>query len=131
MVAQASKNGFLDVLDRETGKPIWPIPEREVPATACREKCCRRRSRSPPNLQRLSGSPIRSRKSTDLLTPEERANWTDAVNKSRNEGLDIPFSDKVLQDDDARPLRRCSPVQHLLRSDCRARDTSSRSTSPR
>ena len=31
VVAQAGKNGFLYVLDRVTGKPIWPIEERPVP----------------------------------------------------------------------------------------------------
>jgi len=29
-LAQPSKQGFLYVLNRETGKPIWPIPERPV-----------------------------------------------------------------------------------------------------
>ncbi|ETX28999.1 glucose dehydrogenase [Roseivivax isoporae LMG 25204] len=29
---QASKMGFLFVLNRETGEPVWPIEEREVPA---------------------------------------------------------------------------------------------------
>jgi quinoprotein glucose dehydrogenase len=31
VVAQAGKTGFLYVLDRVTGKPIWPIEERPVP----------------------------------------------------------------------------------------------------
>jgi quinoprotein glucose dehydrogenase len=31
IVAQASKQGFLYVFDRRTGKPIWPIEERPVP----------------------------------------------------------------------------------------------------
>ncbi|ODT89648.1 PQQ-binding-like beta-propeller repeat protein [Phenylobacterium sp. SCN 70-31] len=30
-IAQAQKNAWLYVLDRETGKPVWPIPERKVP----------------------------------------------------------------------------------------------------
>jgi len=30
-VAQPSKNGFLFVLDRTNGKPVWPIEERPVP----------------------------------------------------------------------------------------------------
>ncbi|MBV8775379.1 MAG: PQQ-binding-like beta-propeller repeat protein, partial [Deltaproteobacteria bacterium] len=30
-VALASKNGFLFVFDRDTGKPLWPIEERPVP----------------------------------------------------------------------------------------------------
>ena len=32
-VAQATKQGFLYVFDRVTGKPIWPIEERPVPQT--------------------------------------------------------------------------------------------------
>jgi quinoprotein glucose dehydrogenase len=32
-VAQVGKTGFLYVLDRVTGQPIWPIEEREVPAS--------------------------------------------------------------------------------------------------
>ena len=31
VVAQASKHGFLFVLDRDTGRPLWPIEERPVP----------------------------------------------------------------------------------------------------
>lgn len=31
VIAQAGKNGFLWVLDRGTGKPIWPVEERAVP----------------------------------------------------------------------------------------------------
>ena len=30
---QATKQAFLYALDRETGEPIWPIPERPVPAS--------------------------------------------------------------------------------------------------
>jgi quinoprotein glucose dehydrogenase len=30
-VMQASKNGFLYVLNRQTGEPVWPIVERPVP----------------------------------------------------------------------------------------------------
>lgn len=32
-VAQVSKTGFLYVLDRETGEPVFPIEERKVPAS--------------------------------------------------------------------------------------------------
>jgi len=32
-VFQATKQSFLYALDRETGEPIWPIPERAVPAS--------------------------------------------------------------------------------------------------
>ena len=33
VLVQPSKHGFLFVLDRRTGKPIWPIEERPVPAS--------------------------------------------------------------------------------------------------
>lgn len=33
VVAVATKHGFLFVLNRETGEPIWPIEERSVPAS--------------------------------------------------------------------------------------------------
>ena len=33
ILVQASKQGFVYVLDRRTGKPIWPIEERPVPAS--------------------------------------------------------------------------------------------------
>ena len=32
-VAQVTKHGFLFVLDRETGEPVWPIEEHAVPAS--------------------------------------------------------------------------------------------------
>ena len=31
LLAQPTKQSFLYVLNRETGKPVWPIPERKVP----------------------------------------------------------------------------------------------------
>ena len=33
IIAQASKQGFVYVLDRVTGKPLWPIEEKPVPQT--------------------------------------------------------------------------------------------------
>jgi quinoprotein glucose dehydrogenase len=33
VIVQASKQGFVYVLNRKTGKPIWPIVERKVPAS--------------------------------------------------------------------------------------------------
>jgi len=34
ILAQVSKQAFLYVLDRETGEPVWPIEEREVPQSS-------------------------------------------------------------------------------------------------
>jgi glucose dehydrogenase len=35
-LAQPTKQAFLFVLNRETGKPIWPIEERAVPQSTVR-----------------------------------------------------------------------------------------------
>jgi len=37
-VAQPTKQGFLYVFDRVTGKPVWPMPERPVEVATCRAK---------------------------------------------------------------------------------------------
>ncbi len=37
-VMQAGKNGFLYVLDRVTGQPVWPIEERPVPQSTVPEE---------------------------------------------------------------------------------------------
>ena len=44
-IAQASKTGWLYMLDRATGKPLYGIPEKPVPRTPTRRPG--RRSRSP------------------------------------------------------------------------------------
>ena len=31
VVIQPTKQGFVFVLDRDTGKPVWPVEERAVP----------------------------------------------------------------------------------------------------
>ena len=37
-VAQAGKDGFLYVFDRDNGGPVWPIEERPVPKSEVPEK---------------------------------------------------------------------------------------------
>ena len=46
-VAQVTKHGFVFVLDRVTGKPVWPIEERPVPQSNVPGEKRRRRSRFP------------------------------------------------------------------------------------
>ena len=53
VVIQPTKQGFVFVLDRDTGKPVWPVEER---AGAARRRggrdSCRRRSRFRPMCRR-------------------------------------------------------------------------------
>ncbi len=50
-VAQVSKQGFVYVLDRVTGTPVWPIVERSVATDSNLDgEGCRQRNRFPPSL---------------------------------------------------------------------------------
>jgi len=90
-VAQATKQGFLYVFDRVTGKPLWPIEERPVPKSDM------------PGEQAWPTQPIPTipppfarQKMTAadvnpyILTPQERASWKDQIASMRNEGLFTP-----------------------------------------
>ena len=90
-VAQASKQGFLYVFDRVTGKPLWPIEERKVPASRMQGEHA-----SPTQPFPTAPPPFARQKMTAddidpyLLTPEERASWKDRFASARNEGLFTP-----------------------------------------
>lgn len=91
VVAQSSKQGFLYVFDRVTGKPLWPIEERPVPKSLM------------PGEQAWPTQPFptvpppfaRQKISADdvnpyILMPEERAAWKKRIAAMRNEGLYTP-----------------------------------------
>jgi len=91
VVAESSKQGFLYVFDRVTGKPLWPIEERPVAKSLM------------PGEQAWPTQPFptapppfaRQKMTVDdvnpyILTPEERAAWKDRIASMRNEGLFTP-----------------------------------------
>lgn len=93
-VAQATKQGFLFVFDRVTGKPLWPVEERSVPKTEMPGE------QSWPTQPFPTTPPPFSRQqmtSDDvnpyLLTSEERAKWKDIIASART-GLFTPPSTK-------------------------------------
>ena len=90
-VAQATKQGFLFVFDRVTGKPLWPIEERPVAKS------------NVPGEQAWPTQPVptapppfaRQKVSADdvnpfILTPEERESWKHRIANMRNDGLFTP-----------------------------------------
>ena len=90
-VAQSTKQGFMFVFDRVTGKPLWPIEERPVPKSHM------------PGEQAWPTQPYptvvppfaRQRMTADdvnpyILSSDERAAWKDRIAKMRNEGLFTP-----------------------------------------
>jgi quinoprotein glucose dehydrogenase len=90
-VAHAGKTGFLYVLDRVTGKPLWPIEERPVPKSDM------------PGEQAWPTQPfptkpapfVRQTFTVDdvnpwLSSPEQYEAMKERVSKARNEGMFTP-----------------------------------------
>ena len=90
-VAQATKQEFLFVFDRVTGKPLWPIEERKVPTSNIPGEAA-----SPTQPFPTAPPPYGRQKFTvdDIdpyyLTDEERANFKKRLLAARNEGLFTP-----------------------------------------
>jgi quinoprotein glucose dehydrogenase len=91
VVAQASKNGFLYVLDRVTGQPIWPIEERPVPKSDMPGEQAWPTQPYPtvlPPFSRQSFTP--DDVNPYIADPAEREKYRDEVKNSRNQGLYTP-----------------------------------------
>jgi quinoprotein glucose dehydrogenase len=91
VVAEASKQGYLYVFNRTTGKPIWPIEERPVPKSKMPGEAA-----SPTQPVPSAPPPFARQKFTvaDLdpyiLSPRDRARWKAVVEGAVNEGLFTP-----------------------------------------
>ncbi len=98
IVAQATKQGFLYVFNRETGEPLWPIEERPVPKSDVQGEWA-----SPTQPFPTLPPPFARQKFTVddldpyLLTPENRNHWQAVLSAARNDGLFTPpgFKDTV------------------------------------
>jgi len=92
VIVQASKQGFLYVLDRVTGKPLWPIDEKPMPQSDVPgEKASPTQPipRLPPPFARQT---FTERDINPYLTPEEQAGVRELLKNSRNEGIYTPPS---------------------------------------
>ncbi|MFZ0882474.1 MAG: pyrroloquinoline quinone-dependent dehydrogenase [Candidatus Acidiferrales bacterium] len=91
VVAEASKQGYLYVFNRATGKPIWPIEERPAPKSSMPGEAA-----SPTQPVPTAPPPFARQKFTvaDLdpyiLSPRDRARWKAVVEGAINEGLFTP-----------------------------------------
>jgi quinoprotein glucose dehydrogenase len=90
-VAEATKQGFLFVFDRVSGKPLWPIEERPVPQTDV------------PGEESWSSQPFptmpppfaRQKFTADdidpyIADPQERSRLHETIQSARNQGLFTP-----------------------------------------
>ena len=91
VVAEASKQGYLYVFNRATGKPIWPIEERPAPKSNMPGEAA-----SPTQPVPTAPPPFARQKFTvaDLdpyiLSSRDRARWKAVVEGAVNEGLFTP-----------------------------------------
>ena len=82
-VAQATKQGFVFVFDRETGEPVWPVEERAVPKSDVPGEAAwptQPFSTLPPSAKQvvtpLDLTPI-------FISDAERAIWRERIGKAR------------------------------------------------
>ncbi len=90
VVAQATKFGFVYVLDRVTGKPLWPVEERPVPQSDMPGEA------SWPTQQFPSAPPPFARQKFTLndidpyLDPDEKARIRTILMSASNDGIFTP-----------------------------------------
>src|SRR5262245_49867164 len=94
IVAQATKHGFLFVLNRETGKPLWPVEERAVPQSDVPGEFSSPTQPFPTLPPPFARQSFTEKDINPLLTPEQKEAVRQRLKESRNEGLFTPPSIK-------------------------------------
>jgi quinoprotein glucose dehydrogenase len=91
-VAIAGKTGFLYVFDRVTGRPLWPIEERKVPASDIPGEHSWPTQPFPTKPQPFARQSFTVADMSPHLDhdPAEREKWTTMVETSVNKGLFTP-----------------------------------------
>src|SRR5262249_24430206 len=92
VVVQESKQGFLYVLDRVTGKPLWPIEEKPMPQTDVPGEVSSPTQPIPTMPPPFARQSFTEKDVNPYLTPEEQASVRELLKNSRNEGTYTPPS---------------------------------------
>jgi quinoprotein glucose dehydrogenase len=83
-VALASKNGFLYVFDRVTGKPLWPIEERPVPPSDVPGEVASKTQPFPTVVPPFARQGMTVKDMYDgFMKPEEKSWWKDRLSSAR------------------------------------------------
>jgi quinoprotein glucose dehydrogenase len=91
VVAQTTKQGFLFVFDRVTGKPIWPVEERKVPKSDVPGEESWPTQPFPTVLPPFSRQRFTAEDVNPYISdPKEIAKFKEVIAKSRNLGLFTP-----------------------------------------
>jgi quinoprotein glucose dehydrogenase len=94
VVIQPTKHGFLFVLDRVTGKPLWPVEERPVPKSDVPGEQAWPTQPFPTKPPPFARQSITERDISPLIPEAEQTMWRERLRNSRNEGIFTPPSFK-------------------------------------
>jgi quinoprotein glucose dehydrogenase len=92
VVAQPTKQGFLFVLDRVTGAPLWPVEERKVPQSDVPGEHTSPTQPFPTLPEPFARQAFTEKDINPTLPQEEQNCIRDLLKESRNEGLFTPPS---------------------------------------
>ncbi|MBL8211591.1 MAG: pyrroloquinoline quinone-dependent dehydrogenase [Bryobacterales bacterium] len=90
VVALVTKQGFVWVFHRDSGKPVWPIEERPVPKSDMPGEVTWATQPFPVKPPPFSRQKFTADDLSPHLSPEDRAKWRDKILSARNEGLFTP-----------------------------------------
>jgi quinoprotein glucose dehydrogenase len=93
VVIQATKQGLVFVLDRDTGAPLFPVEERAVPQGGAAGETLSPTQPFPTHTPVLAPSRLKPDDAFGL-TPWDRAACRDAIASARSEGLYTPPSEQ-------------------------------------
>ncbi len=91
-VAQATKQGFLFVFDRQTGEPVWPMEERPVPQTDLPGEYTSPTQPFPVVLEPFTVQSFTEADINPFLPEDEQELLRQRLATSRNEGVFTPPS---------------------------------------
>lgn len=91
-VAQATKFGFLYVFDRVTGKPLWPVEERQVPQSDVPGEWSSPTQPFPTKPPPFARQSFTEKDINPFVSEANQAKIRDLLKNSRNEGLFTPPS---------------------------------------
>ncbi|WP_271586392.1 pyrroloquinoline quinone-dependent dehydrogenase [Bradyrhizobium sp. CCBAU 53415] len=92
VVIQPTKQGFVFVLDRDTGKPVWPVEERAVPQGGAEGEALSPTQPFPTHVPALTSQRISPDDALSLLPGLGRSSCERQFAEARNEGLFTPPS---------------------------------------
>ena len=92
VVIQPTKQGFVFVLDRDSGKPVWPVEERAVPQGGAAGDQLSPTQPFPTHVPVLTPKKISPDEVFGLIPIRDRAVCREQLAAARNEGLYTPPS---------------------------------------